>query len=155
MPLERNDNFTLSNQTGSDVPDLSFALIKDSILGKKYDLSLVFVGEAAAKKLNIAYRQKDYIPDILSFPLSDDAGEIFICQKAAMRKMKEFDDSRNESDYEFGGNFSNFLGFLFIHGLLHLNGMEHGSTMDKAEWKFSQKFGFSSQKWQKKKQPSA
>jgi len=52
--------------------------IKESILGKKYELSLVFIGDKLSKKLNKNYRQKDYGANILSFPLDKNSGEIFI-----------------------------------------------------------------------------
>ena len=136
MPLE------IKNVKKVIVPDTVFEAIKDSVIGKKYDLSLVFVGKTTAQKLNKTYRDKTYVPDILSFPLSIDSGEIFICLEAAKRKMKEFD---REDPTLFAGDFDNFLIFLFIHGLLHLKGMSHGSTMEKVEKKYFKK-------WQKKRQ---
>lgn len=51
------------------------------------ELSIVFVGRIKAKKLNIKYRQRDYIPQVLGFPMSREAdeegkirlGDIVIC----------------------------------------------------------------------------
>jgi rRNA maturation RNase YbeY len=60
--------------------------------------------------------------NILSFPLSDTAGEIIINPEKAKRKSKEF--SRT---------FENYLVFIFIHGLFHLKGFDHGSTMESEE----------------------
>ncbi len=56
-------------------------------LKKNIELSLVFVGKRKAKQLNITYRQKDYIPQVLGFPMdrekSSDGyiklGDIVIC----------------------------------------------------------------------------
>lgn len=51
------------------------------------ELSIYFVGKAKAKKLNIDYRQKTYIPQVLGFPMSKikdvdgliHLGDIVIC----------------------------------------------------------------------------
>ena len=107
-----------------------FAVIKNEILGKNYDLSLVFIGEGISKKLNCKHRGKNNSTNILSFSLTKKSGEIFITPQVALREMKKFKKT-----------YTNFIAFLFIHGLLHLKGMEHGSTMDKAEEKFCKKFG--------------
>ncbi len=122
-------NLFITNTTRTKVPVLPFATLKEAVLGKEYELSLVFVGEAKIKELNLAYRDKDMPTDILSFTLSDTSGEIFICPSQAEKKSTEFDRDSN-----------NFLQFLFIHGMFHLKGMEHGSTMEKAEKKIREKF---------------
>ena len=102
-----------------------FLFLKDRILGKKYYLSVAFVGDATSKKTNNATRGKDYPTDILSFPLDDSAGEILICPNMAKKKNKEFDMS-----------YSHFLIFIFIHGCLHLRGLDHGEEMEKLEDKY-------------------
>ena len=109
--------------------DSDFVAIKEKILGKKYELSLVFVGEKTAKKLNKQYRSKTYVPNILSFPISETSGEIFICLKTISKECKEFDMSPIQ--YEK---------FLFIHGCLHLTGLDHGEEMEKQENKFKKLF---------------
>jgi ssRNA-specific RNase YbeY (16S rRNA maturation enzyme) len=52
--------------------------MKESVLGKKYELSLVFIGDKKSKSLNKKFRNKDYKANILSFPIDNDMGEIFI-----------------------------------------------------------------------------
>jgi probable rRNA maturation factor len=101
---------------------LPFKEMKDKVLGKKYSLSLVFAKSTLMKKLNKEHRNKNKSTDILSFPLSKNSGEIFICLKEAKKMAPDFDR-----------NFENFVSFLFIHGLMHLKGMTHGSKMDRAE----------------------
>ena len=106
-----------------------FVNIKEKVLGKKYELSLVFVGPKTAKKLNKDYRKKDYVPNVLSFPIDKDNGEIFICIDKAKKEASEYDMSQQS-----------FIKFLFIHGLLHLKGYGHGAEMEKLEEKFKKKF---------------
>lgn len=109
--------------------EADFVAIKNAILGKNYDLSLAFVGATRAQQLNKAHRNKTYVPNILSFPLDDDAGEIFICLTKAQTEAKDFEMS-----------VKNYIRFLFIHGCIHLKGYDHGPEMEKLEQKFSKKF---------------
>jgi probable rRNA maturation factor len=106
-----------------------FDQIKKAVLGSKYELSLVFTSPAKIKELNKIYRNINKPTDILSFPLSKTSGEIFICKSVAKKEMVKF-----ERTYE------NFLTFLFIHGLVHLKGYDHGPKMEKLEGNFRQKF---------------
>ena len=125
----KEQSFNITNKTKSTLPRVPFGLIKDVALGKDYNLSLVFIGEAESKKLNNTYRKKNKSTNILSFTLDKKNGEIFITPAVAKREAPKFDR-----------NFGNFIAFLFIHGLMHLKGMEHGSTMERAERKLQKKF---------------
>lgn len=106
--------FSISNTTRARIPRIPFKLIKEEVLGKEYELSLVFIGEKRSQTLNKKFRGKDKPTNVLSFPLSKTFGEIFITPSVSE---------------PFG------IGKLFIHGLLHLKGMSHGRTMDKTESK--------------------
>ena len=96
--------------------------ILENILGKKYELSLVFIGPMRAATLNKNYRKKTYSPNVLSFPLSETTGEIYICPQVANKEAAKFSLSTN-----------GYIAFLFIHGLLHLKGYDHGDTMERME----------------------
>jgi len=110
-------------------PHLPFLRIKEAVLGKKYDLSLVFIGNTKSKSLNKKYRNRNKSANILSFPFSENDGEIFIDLKEARKNSKNF-----SREYE------NFVAFLFIHGLFHLKGFAHGSKMESEEKKVRKKF---------------
>lgn len=123
------NNFDIKNTTKGKLPRLPFEDIKNEILGKNYELSLVFIGDKLSKKLNKQSRKKDAPTNILSFPLSKTSGEIFINYKLAEKQAKKYERK-----------FSDFVGFLFIHGLIHLKGFEHSSKMEVQEKKFRKKF---------------
>ncbi len=125
-----SENFSLINNTKGKLPRLPFAHMKNEILGKEYDLSLVFVDDEESRKISIETKQKDYIPNVLSFPYDDISGEIFINPFEAARQAKEFDRTPE-----------NMIGFLYIHGLVHLKGRDHGVTMERTEAKFRKQFG--------------
>ena len=104
--------------------------MKNRILGKEYDLSWAFISPEEIRKLNLTYRNTDKPTDILSFPLSETEGELYICLEEARIEASKFDRP-----------FENFLRFLFIHGLVHLKGHDHGSTMESIEAGFRKEFG--------------
>ena len=122
-------NFSLTNTTKSTLPGVPFAKIKKKALGSKYSLSLVFIGEKKSQTLNKIYRGKNKPTNVLSFNISKNKGEIFITPSVVRRQIKLFQRK-----------FDNLVAFLFIHGLMHLKGMEHGSRMGRAETKLREQF---------------
>jgi len=116
--------------TAKSYPKLPYEKIKNDILGKKYRLSVAFVGGTRAQALNQTYRNKSYTPNVLSFPLEVDSGEIFITPTIARKEAKKFDMTPH-----------GYIGFLFVHGCLHLKGHDHGDHMDKLEQKYCKKYG--------------
>lgn len=119
----------LVNETSSKIPPIPFEAMKDTVLGKEYDLSVVFVSKEKIQSLNKQYRNIDEPTDILSFPLDKESGEIFINIEETKRMAPDFDRP-----------YENFLAFLFIHGLVHLKGYDHGSTMENIEMKYRKVF---------------
>lgn len=123
------EKFSIIKKSKGKLPSLPFAQIKNKILGKKYELNLVFIDEKKIHELNKIYRKVDSPTDILSFPLEKNSGEIFICEKLSKKKAEDFDRKYN-----------NFLAFLFIHGCVHLLGYDHGNIMENLEVKFRKFF---------------
>ncbi|HBP50854.1 MAG: putative rRNA maturation factor [Candidatus Shapirobacteria bacterium GW2011_GWE1_38_10] len=73
-------------------------------LKENIELSVIFVGQKRAKELNIKYRQKDYIPQVLGFPMSRIAdsdgyirlGDVVICTQKLKYEMRYFGKSLDE-----------------------------------------------------------
>ncbi len=124
-----DSSFSITNKTKGMLPSVPFAKIKNKAMGRNYSLSLVFIGEKKSKELNKRFRGKNKSTNVLSFTLDKNSGEIFITPPVVKKQTKEF-----------GRDFKNLTTFLFIHGLMHLKGMDHGSTMDKAEQKLRKYF---------------
>jgi rRNA maturation RNase YbeY len=122
-------HLSLSNETRTTMPRAFFRDAAHAALPESYHLSVVFVDAARIRKLNLIYRDKDEPTDILSFPLSESEGEIYICPAEAEREAAKFDRS-----------YDNFIKFLFIHGCVHLKGHDHGATMERIEAGMRAKF---------------
>lgn len=123
------EDFSLINKTKGKLPSLPFLKMKDDILGKKYFLSVAYVDKNISNRLNKIYRGKDRATNILSFQIHKNEGELILCPSVIKREAKDFDRT-----------FKEFLGFLVIHGMLHLKGMDHSVTMERAEKKYDKKY---------------
>ncbi len=125
--------FSLSH-TVKNYPEWPYETMKNDVLGKRYNLSLSFVGPSRAQKLNATYRKKDYTPNVLSFPLDDTTGEIVICPHVAVKEAHRYNLS-----------VPGYIAFLYIHGLLHLKGHDHHTdaealVMERLEQRFVRKY---------------
>jgi len=117
-------NFTRRPLRGRRV----FSEIAASVL-PEWDVSLVFVGAARARSLNKRLRNKNYIPNVLSYAVGDKSCEIIICPNEAAKQAPSFRLP-----------ISDFCLLLFIHGLLHIKGWAHGDKMEKCEQKLLKRY---------------
>jgi probable rRNA maturation factor len=106
----------IDNRTSLGVDDSFLNTICNSLTQK--DIELIITSNDEIQEINREYRGIDRPTDVLSFPYEDmpmaPLGSIIISKEMVEQKAKEF--SHKESD-EFA--------LLFIHGLLHLLGMDH------------------------------
>ena len=123
-------SLTITSTLKQSYPRHAYADMVEKILGQRYELSLVFIGKKRATTLNQQDRNKSYSPNVLSFPLDAKTGEIFICPQVAVSEAAKYDLTPR-----------GYVGYLFIHGCLHLKGLDHGDTMDRQEAKWRKHFG--------------
>jgi len=114
---------------GKPLSGLPFVNIKNEILGIKYNLSILLVGEKRARTINIKTRKKTYTPSTLSLPYTKSSGDIIICEKVAAKECKNYQT-----------NLKNYIAYLYIHSLLHLKGLDHGQKMTSEEKRLVNKY---------------
>ncbi len=116
LPIKTKDslNFKISSSL--------LKKISKKILSQDYNLSLFLGDKKTSKQINHTYRNKNKSTNILSFPLSPSEGEIILDTETIKEEAKQ----KNK-------NYSHYLTYIFIHGLLHLKGFKHGSKMEKEE----------------------
>ncbi len=119
------ETFSILNKTKSPIPRTLFSKLKKDVLGASFELSLVFLTPSQAQALNKKVRKKDTPFNVLSFSLTATSGELFLCPSVARMQAHQYEAT--------GGDF---LTYLFIHGMLHIKGFEHGVTMEKRERHF-------------------
>ena len=80
-------------------------------------LTVRFVDQIEAQSLNTSYRGKDYATNVLSFPYSSGellAGDLVLCKAVVSREAIE-------QGRPLGAHYAH----LVVHGLLHLQGLDH------------------------------
>ncbi|KIL44445.1 rRNA maturation RNase YbeY [Jeotgalibacillus soli] len=114
---------------------LNFAANKEGIPADS-ECSVTFVTSERIKEINREYRQKDQPTDVISFAMEEEGegevrivggediprmlGDIIISVEVARKQATEYDHS-----------FSRELGFLALHGFLHLLGYDHIDKKDE------------------------
>jgi probable rRNA maturation factor len=92
----------------------------------KHELTIVFLDTGPAKALNLQFRGKDYATDILSFAGQQDGAELVLCPQVVRRQAKEH-----------GLSFRAELGYMILHGYLHLLGYDHEKSEKQAKVMFN------------------
>ncbi len=113
--------------------------VTDNVIENSW-LTISFVSKERIQELNKLYRKVDKCTDVLSFPMLDIVypqklkdfmdefspdgslyiGDVVICPKIAKQQAKSFKHSKKRE-----------IGFLALHGLLHLLGFDHIETEDE------------------------
>ena len=91
------------------------------------EVTVRVVGAAEGRRLNLAYRGKDYATNVLTFAYEDGLGDIVLCHSVIAREAREQ-----------GKPLEAHYAHLTVHGMLHLRGYDHersgeASRMERAE----------------------
>lgn len=117
----------LFNQTEYPLDGIE-TLIKRIFKNEKQRLSmqLIFVTQEEIHRLNLAYRTIDKPTDVLSFPNDDpkdrSLGDVFISIEQAVKQAEDY-----------GHSVEREIGFLAVHGYLHLLGYDHHTKEEEAD----------------------
>jgi probable rRNA maturation factor len=124
--------YGISPPPWSDAAETFILRVLEELGIDNWDLSAVFCDDAFIKRLNAEYRGKDEPTDVLSFCMGtaytgDDAegkrcqsGDIVISVETLKENAETFRVTEDEE-----------LRRLLIHGILHLNGMDHKTNDEK------------------------
>lgn len=107
------------------------------------ELSVRFVEDETMKQLNAEYRNKDQTTDVLSFPMLDEEELESLVEEASSAENEgqtillgdiiiSIPQAKAQA-VEFGHSFDRELGFLLVHGFLHLIGYEHETLSQEQE----------------------
>jgi probable rRNA maturation factor len=115
---------------------LQFAAEKEDI-EEGSELSVTFVDNKRIREINKEYRQKDTATDVISFALEEmGEDEMQIVGIGIPRVLGDIIISierTKEQAEEYGHSFERELGFLALHGFLHLLGYDHLEKEEEEE----------------------
>ncbi|MTD38772.1 rRNA maturation RNase YbeY [Erwinia sp. CPCC 100877] len=105
------------------------------------EMSVTFMDNAGIQVINREYRGKDTPTDVISFALEEEAEDelpIIFAEEDELfpRNLGDLMISTEraaEQAEEYGHTYERELGFLAVHGFLHLNGYDHMEPAEEKE----------------------
>ncbi|WP_062046312.1 rRNA maturation RNase YbeY [Bacillus sp. JCM 19034] len=101
------------------------------------EVSITFVNEEQIQQINAEYRNKNQPTDVISFALNDQIdGEVNVVGEGMPNMLGDIIISvphikRQAEEYKH--TFERELGFLTVHGMLHLLGFDHKTEAEEKE----------------------
>ncbi len=116
--------------------------LRDEVAGKR-PFTCLLTDDRELRRLNRLFFGKDAPTDVLSFPASDDV-EPSAPGPAPLGEIAISVERAREQAAEFGHSLEEEIGVLMLHGLLHLQGMDHETDrgrMRRAERRWRRRLG--------------
>lgn len=137
----------VSAQMQEQITDLlQFAAEK---IGKQNkEMSVTFVDNARVHEVNLKYRGIDRPTDVVSLEYKPESSIVFneedlLDNPELAEMMEDFDayigelyisiDKAREQSEDYGHSYEREMGFLAVHGFLHINGYDHYTPEEEAE----------------------
>lgn len=114
-------------------------------LGSNFEMSVTIVDNNRIHEINREYRKIDRPTDVISFAIEDNDEEDFEIFFETLGNEEEIEiprllgdifisiDKAEEQAKEFGHSLDREIGFLAVHGFLHLNGYDHQTEEEEYE----------------------
>lgn len=116
------------------------------------EVALSFVTDEDIRELNNQYRSIDKATDVLSFAMTEIGDEELDIIYDDLEDLEQDDETEENDEYEeplgdiiisvpraiaqaedYGHSIERELGFLFVHGFLHLIGYDHGTPEEEKD----------------------
>ena len=115
---------------------------------EKKEMAVTFVTNERSHELNLEYRDTDRPTDVISLEYKPELDiavdeEDLLNHPELAEMLDDFDayigelfisvDKAREQAEEYGHSFEREMGFLAVHGFLHINGYDHYTSEEEAE----------------------
>ena len=115
---------------------------------EKKEMAVTFVTNERSHELNLEYRDTDRPTDVISLEYKPELDiavdeEDLLDHPELAEMLEDFDayigelfisvDKAREQAEEYGHSFEREMGFLAVHGFLHINGYDHYTPEEEAE----------------------
>lgn len=136
LVIDFNDETNeLTKQELNTIESLLHFAAKQESIEDGSELSVIFVTNDRIQEINREYRDKDKATDVISFAMEElGEGEIPLSGVDMPRILGDIIISlakAKEQAEDYGHSFIRELGFLSVHGFLHLLGYDHEIEEDE------------------------
>ena len=115
---------------------------------EKKEMAVTFVSNERSHELNLEYRDTDRPTDVISLEYKPELDiavdeEDLLDHPELAEMLEDFDayigelfisvDKARDQAEEYGHSFEREMGFLAVHGFLHINGYDHYTPEEEAE----------------------
>lgn len=126
------------------IEEVIISAAKKLELEDNFEVSITIVDNARIHEINKEYRSIDRPTDVISFAIEDNDDEFEIIFDELLDEgdielprllgdiFFSIDKAEEQAD-EFGHSFEREIGFLTVHGFLHLNGYDHQTEAEEKE----------------------
>lgn len=130
---------SVSEKKISEIDDLLQFAANYLELPEDTEMSVTFMDNAAIQVINRDYRGKDAPTDVISFALEEEGEDeipvIFDEEDAPLPRvlgdiMISIERAKEQAA-EYGHSYDREIGFLALHGFLHINGYDHMTPEDE------------------------
>lgn len=106
-------------------------------LAEDTEMSITCVDNDEIQRINATYRDKDQPTDVISFAIEDESDDdidlsLFDMPRNIGDIFISLDRTKEQAE-RYQHSFERELGFLAVHGFLHLNGYDHMTPEDEKE----------------------
>lgn len=130
---------SVSEKKISEIDDLLQFAADYLELPEDTEMSVTFMDNAAIQVINRDYRGKDAPTDVISFALEEEGEDeipvIFDEEDAPLPRVLGdimiSTERAKEQAAEYGHSYDREIGFLALHGFLHINGYDHMTPEDE------------------------
>lgn len=134
--IDFNEDIDL-NKVYESIADMASSVLELSDDFKDIDVNIIIMDNESIWEINLAQRGIDAPTDVLSFPMFEFSE---ICklpdiseEEAILGDIIISLDRAREQAEEYGHSLKRELGFLFLHGLLHILGFDHETEKERME----------------------
>ncbi len=132
----------VSNDKVADIESLLQFAADYLKLPEETEMSVTFMDNAAIQVINRTYRDKDAPTDVISFAMEEEGEDelpiIFdeedgfeLDMPRTLGDIMISTERAQEQAQEYGHSYDRELGFLALHGFLHINGYDHMTPEDE------------------------
>lgn len=129
------DNIDVTEEMEQLFKKLVLEVLKHEGINLDSEVSLLLVDDESIRELNLSYRGMDKATDVLSFAMNeeiDGAPEFISAEENILGDIVISLETAQRQASEYGHSLDRELGFLTVHGMLHLLGYDHMGEQDTA-----------------------